>query len=888
MRNRTLLAATAMAGSLACASAAHAQSAAKDADTDAPEAKSSEIVVTGVFSAKSIEQAPISVSVVTSKELEQRIAVSAADLLKNVPGVYVNSGLGEIRNVVFSRGVSANSLDGAGGYYYVSMQEDGLPVDLITAGNYGPDYFLRADITTARLEGLRGGTAAITGPNAPGGIFNYISKNGKTAPGVQVQAKFGLEGNVKAPYYRLDAFAGGQLANNLYYSVGGFVRVSRGSHDPGYDTNRGGQIKANLLYEYATGSVLLTAKYLDDRNSWNEFTPSLGGTRIAPGFSNTSSDLQPRAGAHCFPEPNGSTSCWDPGNLVHSRSLALGMTLKQDLSDTIHFENRARFSRNTTHWNSGAVISVVPATDAITNINLGSAFTAPGTLNYYFQNTGTLALRMTTNGNAFAPNNFTVLVNNLPNQNILPAADGLVPGVYTGFADVDDFRSSQFVDQAQLTAKVGNHTFALGGYAALAKLTDNPHGAGAGLMTLTNQPQMLTVTLTDASGKVFAVTDPTGFGGYGARNFTPDYRGTQHQFAVFAGDTWEATDRLSLEAGGRWESIHYDVTNQRYQDASAAYQSAGGADRNPLTLYDTNIMVPGASFRTKRDYSYFNYSVSAAYKFAEAFNAYVRWTDGRKAPDFGGVQGIAPGNINLQFDPAQRIQQLEMGLKFNQGGVDIQVFPFYSKLSNVGGSAIFQYTSGSLVGQFYTTAPVRGVIKTIGAEIASNFRLSSQLSLHANLTLQDPKASNFGSWTQGPKGNGTDDKLTLLPEGDADNNPKIILRAGGEFKPTDGTALFAEVSHIGKRAANAAGAFYLPAYTTVDVGASVQLTDAIKLQANVNNLFNEVGIVSWSRTGFLASLDRQGLTKATYNPHSILPVVPIQARSVFFTLSGKF
>jgi outer membrane receptor for ferric coprogen and ferric-rhodotorulic acid len=76
-----------------------------------------EIIVTGVFAAKAAEKAPISINVVTSKDLAQQVAASSADLLKNVPGVFVNSALGEIRNVVFSRGISANSLDGAGGYY---------------------------------------------------------------------------------------------------------------------------------------------------------------------------------------------------------------------------------------------------------------------------------------------------------------------------------------------------------------------------------------------------------------------------------------------------------------------------------------------------------------------------------------------------------------------------------------------------------------------------------------------------------------------------------------------------------------------------------------------------------------------------------------------------
>ena len=123
-KSASLFVSTAIVSGLLFSGTAQAQSA-------NDETKDPEIIVTGVFSAKSIEDAPIAITAVTAEEIAQQVPVSTADILKNVPGVFVNSGLGEIRNVVFSRGVSANSLDGDGGYFYVSLQEDGLPGDLI-------------------------------------------------------------------------------------------------------------------------------------------------------------------------------------------------------------------------------------------------------------------------------------------------------------------------------------------------------------------------------------------------------------------------------------------------------------------------------------------------------------------------------------------------------------------------------------------------------------------------------------------------------------------------------------------------------------------------------------------------------------------------------------
>ncbi|MFM2370686.1 MAG: hypothetical protein RIS85_408, partial [Pseudomonadota bacterium] len=437
MRKSILLASSLLSAGILWPALASAQSASTSAS---PAPSDKEIIVTGVFSAKAIESAPISINVVTSEQLSQQNPVSAADLLKNVPGVFVNSSLGEIRNVVFSRGVSANSLDGAGGYYYVSLQEDGLPVDLMTSLNYGPDYYLRSDLTLARLEGLRGGTAAVTGPNAPGGIFNYLSKNGKSHPGIEVQGRFGLQGDGKLPQYRLDAYAGGALSDNLYYSIGGFLRTDKGTHDADYALNKGGQVKANLLYDYGSGSLMLTGKFLDDANTWNEFTPAFGGKRIAPGFSNVTSNLQPESGSHCYPVVGGGRDCWNPTDLVHNQAYAVGLNWKQDLGGTFKIDNKMRFTRNKSVWNAGAVLSVVSLQDPIVNLIMGTGFLQPGTLNYY--QGGSLVASMNVNDNTgggggviFAPGYFTINSNNLPNQNILDNSIAGHIGSYVGFAN---------------------------------------------------------------------------------------------------------------------------------------------------------------------------------------------------------------------------------------------------------------------------------------------------------------------------------------------------------------------------------------------------------------------------------------------------------------------
>jgi outer membrane cobalamin receptor len=99
--------------------------------------------------------ASVAISTSNLKQIEAVVPNSSADLLKNLPGVYVNTTKGEVGNSVYIRGLNYN-----GGFFYVSMQEDDLPVVGIS-GLVQPDAYLRADATISRVESLRGGTATI-------------------------------------------------------------------------------------------------------------------------------------------------------------------------------------------------------------------------------------------------------------------------------------------------------------------------------------------------------------------------------------------------------------------------------------------------------------------------------------------------------------------------------------------------------------------------------------------------------------------------------------------------------------------------------------------------------------------------------------------------------
>ena len=133
-----------------------------------------QVVVTGVLNKKTKLQSSVAITTISAKQIEQVAPRGTADLLKSIPGFYVESSGGKGNANVFARG-----LPSAGGLRYVQLQEDGMPVfeygDLMFGNT---DIMVRVDQTTSRLEAVRGGSASILTSNAPGGIINFISKTG--------------------------------------------------------------------------------------------------------------------------------------------------------------------------------------------------------------------------------------------------------------------------------------------------------------------------------------------------------------------------------------------------------------------------------------------------------------------------------------------------------------------------------------------------------------------------------------------------------------------------------------------------------------------------------------------------------------------------------------
>lgn len=108
-----------------------------------------EVVVTGVFDKRTRLESSVAISTLTSKQLDRIVPNSGIDMLRNIPGVYVNSSKGEVSGSLNTRGLTIGD-----GFFYVSMQEDGLPIlaaqgSSTTNPNYKPDgFYVQMQVST--------------------------------------------------------------------------------------------------------------------------------------------------------------------------------------------------------------------------------------------------------------------------------------------------------------------------------------------------------------------------------------------------------------------------------------------------------------------------------------------------------------------------------------------------------------------------------------------------------------------------------------------------------------------------------------------------------------------------------------------------------------------
>lgn len=254
------------------------------------------LVVTGTRNPQTKRESSVAITTISEQQIQEREARSTADLLRVVPGFYVESSGGEVGGNLFARGLPAD-----GSYRYVALMEDGMPVfDATELSFVNADIFVRVDENVQEMEAVRGGNAALFGSNAPGGVINFISKTGTNVPATDLSLTAGTDG-----LWRVGFNTRGPVNDNWTYSIGGFYRFDEGVRDPGFPASKGGQVKLNATRFFDKGYFRGYFKYLNDRNTFYLPLPfQAGNLDFVAGFPFDGILTTPEGNRLLVPRPN--------------------------------------------------------------------------------------------------------------------------------------------------------------------------------------------------------------------------------------------------------------------------------------------------------------------------------------------------------------------------------------------------------------------------------------------------------------------------------------------------------------------------------------------------------------------------------------------------------
>jgi outer membrane receptor protein involved in Fe transport len=791
------------AAAAACALAAAHPSFAQDGAAEVDE-----LVVTGRAGTEGQRKVEASYAITTVSEEKLRLQspLSVAEVLKNVPGFWVEASGGVGGANIRARGIPIE------GYAAIALQEDGLPVQHDGGlGFLNSDFSFRLDETVQRVEVVRGGPSSIFASYAPGGTVNFITRKPTEAFEGLAKAEVGDWG-----YWRGDGWIGGEVAG-FRLGLGGFYRQDDGVRDPGYDANKGGQVRFSVGRDFAGGSLDFNAKHIDDNTIFYLPVPLTfdedGDTAEIPGFDANYGTLAGPETAKLIFRTNRGPVTFDN---TKGSDLKLTQYTLQGSWDLAGWAVKNGFRYKTSHLvraglypNSPELASARIARDVARGAALG---VVSGRLTY------------ANGGEAFAAN-----------QN----GTGLV---MDAFMREQDIELDEVINDLRLQRRFEfggqSHDLALGLYYAGAEESFVQQGAAV-LVDVREQARLLNLVGLNAAGQVVTSFTEGGVSRYGSQFNNAE--GASDTWALYASDEWRITDRLRVDLGFRWEKIELSGRNERSATVNLNQAANNFAD-------DQAISGTGVYDALDRSFDDWGATIGVNFQFQPDVGAFARYTKGFRLPSLGDFI-----TNPTRTDPrAQGIDLAEAGVKIDRPQFTVYATAFYTHFD----SQSFTETRYDAPTNAFVSRTEFASTTSYGVELEGTVRPVDWFDASLTATLQDPRLGDFIFGERVARSGGAcplpsdtpASPTECLRQRDFSNNliirsPKVSARFTPALNLLDGR-LRAEldVQYFGKRFSDIANTLIIPDYHLINAQVRWALTDQVSLFAYGTNLTNEIGL----------------------------------------------
>ena len=792
-----------------------------------------------------------------------------ASTLNNIPGIFVDGSTGEVFSRLSIRGIALNAEDDIG-WYYTSLQEDGLPVTAIQYNQFAPDFFVRPDLSNRKVEIVKGGKSSIIAPSSPAGIVNYISQTNQNNLYHHHRATFGLHHGGRS-YQRLEGIGSFRLgASSWWLDAAYMYRHDRGPRNVDYALNDGGQAKLALRKVLPKGVLSFQLKYLNDHvnrytgvpaTNWDNPVAAFGtdfrtSTLLVPGLDGQIPDSR---------DQFNSNYNFNPSNGIGVTNIEARISLDQEIASW-RLKNLMKYSRKGINWQTTIGGQPLGLDNFLTYFISGAAFPI-GNVSFVDVRSGS-ELANVNNEGAFATFQgadpfFEYNSGTLPNDAIMASG-----------AWYKDDVINEWMNQLTIERSFDNTDLSFGVFTAIS---DVDVFTNASFLYSYYEPQsrLLAVTLEGLDGQTLNLSNAEGLSNYGAL-FLEEADFQSRRVDLFGNVSSEVISNLIVDAGLRYQRINHSGS---VGVPGPAIVPEGGLDNNPLTVFDQSILI--AEERQAIDFTYGNLSASLGliYSLSNTASIYTRFSHGVKSPELNYYLNSS-NELTSEVPPSERIQQLEFGVKVRGTSNHLVGSVFNSRLSNVANSNfVFDQDANRI---FYTPVQLNSS-RTLGVELEWTHFLSDRFKLESAITLQDPKLTDFNLYDAKETIETGDDVIINFDDNNLPHVPKFMgsLNLAYSYQQL---SVELGAQYTGARYGNLSNAFELPAYTQFGTSADYSINDQMNIGIRINNLFNSTGLSNFfgpNTFGANAELATSDFIQS--NPESSFVVFPIHPRVFFLT-----
>ena len=741
-----------------------------------------QVVVTGVAGggAKRKLDTAFSITTATEEQIKQANTTGTADLLKIVPGIYVESTAGASGANVQIRGFPSS-----GSMPYITMSVNGAPI-FPKASLLTNDGLFRRDDTIERVEVLRGGPSPLLSNGQFGATMDWILKTGGDEPEGSIRATFGTGQTRRADFYY-----GGKIADGWYGTLGGYYQTSHGVRDSGFPAVVGGQVSATLTRKLQDGSLTVYVRSTDENDS--AFTgvpvyqdPVTHKISPYPGFDPLTATFQSNLIRQIAP----------PGGMADD--LERGRGLKATL---VGFD----FNQKVNGWALSDKASYLDANSPIIAVVAGNV---PVTMGDFIRSqiaaTNAKPTVVAAAGGKLATSGLATYVDSGlavdPNQQVIQ--NSMQIGNH-------DFHS--FSNQFQATKEVvAGHTLTAGVYFSSFSNFNRYNSGNLFLQEVAHQGRPINLTLDNG-----AVLSSNGYFSGPGQLITVN--GSSDVVAGFVHDEWAINDKATVNFGARLEHTNLD----------AAIKTAGVTTlgTNALNVYNAGMRDFSAATTSTKSYNdTFNvraFQFGGMYKLGRDMSVFANESYGGATPDSAQLRGTDPASP----PPVTHVRQFEVGLKTATPYYSAYVTLFKNDFANY---FLSQTTVNGVVGNTTGNTKARGIEYELALRPFRNF----QLAMTGN--VQKSEYYNYDPVAYpGISGN----TLIRQPKSQFRVTPSYNI----PFEDAS-LRLYGTYTQVGSRFSDQQNLQVLPSYHTVDAGVILTVGSKLEFRLTGNNLANELGL----------------------------------------------